>query len=636
MGDAVEDLSREVTNKIDSVSKVIDVCKKGKEILESIWKEIGLNEEQKLMRNERFFDLIANLVNDMVTEEKDLKSQIEQRVVDFTSKINVLTEELGLPKFQVNTELSLIVTETELRSKVDALNKEKHERLKILTAKRSEEMKMCQRLALEQLEMNFVGCPTTQQLNELTQNIKFLEAETEKRFALFKKHQKAIRQLWTELEVDPYTDFEISLCSEEADHDFCLSSENLEKLKSLESQLEADHRQLVGEISGLRAKVKALWDRLEVVEDERKKFSNQHVDMCPKTANALKNELARLEELKRKHMEKFVVNLRKELDSLWNKCYYSVEQRHDFAPYYQDVYDDEALALHEHQVQIMNNFYNENKKIYKLIEKREASWQNKMDFENKSSNSDRLFTARGGALLKEAKIRAAFEKGLPKIEEELKKLLKDWEKDSETFFLYDGTRYLDRIVSQHAEWEELKEKKKQERNRVKLENTKQEMVFGSKPSATKRKAIGTPLRTGTPSRSPKRGRLDATHNNTRFVHSSIVNTPRKTPGSEKRTPGLKQVKNKSKIVASSTKRRSNRLRQARANQRNNVTYHHPSPAKRKLMESKTTIVLRDSLVNKENSQAANVGSYQEFSIGIKSPNCRSSFVTRSPTASFHI
>ena len=46
-----------------------------------------------------------------------------------------------------------------------------------------------------------------------------------------------------------------------------------------------------------------------------------------------------------------------------------------------DVFDDEALALHEHQVQVMNNYYNENKKIFKLIEKREASWQNKMDFE---------------------------------------------------------------------------------------------------------------------------------------------------------------------------------------------------------------------------------------------------------------
>ena len=46
--------------------------------------------------------IFLDLVNDMVTEEKDLKSQIEQRVVDFTNKINVLTEELGLPKFQVS------------------------------------------------------------------------------------------------------------------------------------------------------------------------------------------------------------------------------------------------------------------------------------------------------------------------------------------------------------------------------------------------------------------------------------------------------------------------------------------------------------------------------------------------------
>lgn len=37
----------------------------------------------------------------MVTEEKELKSQIEQRVVDFTTKIDILTEELGISKFQV-------------------------------------------------------------------------------------------------------------------------------------------------------------------------------------------------------------------------------------------------------------------------------------------------------------------------------------------------------------------------------------------------------------------------------------------------------------------------------------------------------------------------------------------------------
>ena len=51
------------------------------------------------------------------------------------------------------------------------------------------------------------------------------------------------------------------------------------------------------------------------------------------------------------------------------------------------------------------------------------------------------------------------------IEEELKKLLKEWENDNETFFLFNGARYLDRIVSQHADWETLREQKKQERVR---------------------------------------------------------------------------------------------------------------------------------------------------------------------------
>ena len=59
--------------------------------------------------------------------------------------------------------------------------------------------------------------------------------------------------------------------------------------------------------------------------------SNKFVIFCLQ----LKIELARLEELKRQHMQKFVMNLRKELDALWDKCYFSAERRGDFAPYYQ-------------------------------------------------------------------------------------------------------------------------------------------------------------------------------------------------------------------------------------------------------------------------------------------------------------
>lgn len=69
-------------------------------IFYSVYFDISSKLLFKILRNS-FNDFIVDLINDMVTEEKDLKSQIEQRVVDFTNKLSTLTEELGLPKFQV-------------------------------------------------------------------------------------------------------------------------------------------------------------------------------------------------------------------------------------------------------------------------------------------------------------------------------------------------------------------------------------------------------------------------------------------------------------------------------------------------------------------------------------------------------
>ena len=41
----------------------------------------------------------------------------------------------------------------------------------------------------------------------------------------------------------------------------------------------------------------------------------------------LKEEISRLEELKRANIEKFINNIRNELDTLWTDCYYSEQQR---------------------------------------------------------------------------------------------------------------------------------------------------------------------------------------------------------------------------------------------------------------------------------------------------------------------
>lgn len=44
-------------------------------------------------------------------------------------------------------------------------------------------------------------------------------------------------------------------------------------------------------------------------------------------------------------------------------------------------FSEDALTLHEHQVEIMRNYYEENSGIFRLVEKRENMWKKFLEFE---------------------------------------------------------------------------------------------------------------------------------------------------------------------------------------------------------------------------------------------------------------
>jgi hypothetical protein len=46
-------------------------------------------------------------------------------------------------------------------------------------------------------------------------------------------------------------------------------------------------------------------------------------------------------------------------------------------------YTEESLNLHEHQIRVLRGFYEDNKAIFKLVEKREMMWKRLMEFEVK-------------------------------------------------------------------------------------------------------------------------------------------------------------------------------------------------------------------------------------------------------------
>ena len=49
--------------------------------------------------------------------------------------------------------------------------------------------------------------------------------------------------------------------------------------------------------------------------------------------------------------------------------------------YSAENYTEELLAMHEHQLEAVRNYYEENKELYKLVEKRENMFKKMEEFE---------------------------------------------------------------------------------------------------------------------------------------------------------------------------------------------------------------------------------------------------------------
>ena len=72
----------------------------------------------------------------------------------------------------------------------------------------------------------------------------------------------------------------------------------------------------------------------QVPEDRRASVLATCTGHKPSTLRVLREEVAKQEELKRQNVEKFVRALRVEIFDMWEKCFYSAEQRGAFDAYY--------------------------------------------------------------------------------------------------------------------------------------------------------------------------------------------------------------------------------------------------------------------------------------------------------------
>ncbi|XP_042311099.1 protein regulator of cytokinesis 1-like isoform X2 [Sceloporus undulatus] len=414
--------------------------------LEDLWNEMGIGRELQIERMQAAKSHVEALLNAMVEDENNMKEKIENDIERHKHQLNMLRDELKLDPYQVGPGLTILQVEKELRVALDSALKEKHERLTMLQQLQQEDQALCTELSSIPYYIPTGSIPSSLQLKELKEHIEKLLKIKEERLEEFFKMRREIRQYNKEIGHTPDGTLENEILSDE--ECICLTKKNLEDLQLLIHQLQVKKESLTASREVLMKEVQLLWDRLQWPEEKREALTRK-TSKCSisEAINMWEEELMIMEDLKKEKLKEITLKVRQELESYWEKCCFSDEQRAAFQPFYEDSYSEELLNQHDEQLMKMKNMYEKNKPLFDSVQKWETTLNRFIELEKKSTDPSRLLN-RGGNLLKDERERSKIQKQLLKLGEELKKNIENWEKENDSCFLINNQRFLDTMSHQ--------------------------------------------------------------------------------------------------------------------------------------------------------------------------------------------
>ncbi|XP_032806620.2 protein regulator of cytokinesis 1-like isoform X1 [Petromyzon marinus] len=452
--------------------------------LQTLWEDMGIVKVQQEERIKKVKDLVEQLMEQMIAEEEDLRDSLEERIHEHMSNIQELCKELTLPAYEPVEEYLVLQLESHLRQKLQQLRVKKAERLSVLQELEHQQAMLTKALGVSSHPKPAGSVPTEDELNTLRHYVDGLELQKNSNFKVFVAYKEQIEACFQILGVGPETEFEREVIFN--NEKLCLSDDGLLKVEELLKEVQFKKEKAEATCQRLRSELEAMWNLLQVPENERKEFAAKTQSYQKSVEEALTSELKRLAQVRKDNIKWLIIPIRNEIEGYWGKSYYGQEQRKAFSPFYNDEYTEDVLVEHERELERMKGYYDQYCKLFSLVAKWEQSWKMFLEFEQKAADPNR-FANRGGNLLKEEKERAKLQKMLPKLEEELAVQVGEWEEAQGCKFLVDGCNFLAYISMQH---ERNREREKQERQ---LRKDKSEDVSNTTRTAQKRPFIGTLL-----------------------------------------------------------------------------------------------------------------------------------------------
>jgi len=188
---------------------------------------------------------------------------------------------------------------------------------------------------------------------------------------------------------------------------------------------------------------------LGVPEEEQEQFVESWRGLSEQCVEGYQAELKRMIEAKKEHMVLFVQKERDSIIELWDQMYVSEQERASVAIMYSEDYSEELLASHEKlKVQLIDDL-SDKKVLLQLLNKYFTLLQEAHELEVAEKDPNRFAKGKRGdpgRLLREEKIRKRVTKEKPKLENDLTKLIPEWENERGRPFMVNGSRFLEDLV----------------------------------------------------------------------------------------------------------------------------------------------------------------------------------------------
>ncbi|XP_049874846.1 protein regulator of cytokinesis 1-like [Pectinophora gossypiella] len=417
------------------------------------WSHLGVDNDTKIHNIMKLVLIEKELHRDVISETRQKLKTMQDQV----DKLKEETEELSkclsvdITILDFKEEMMLSDYKQELEHQIAGYREQVQQRRMEMERLLEWQRDLTDKLGVTIQDLQEIPLPPEEELDKLKNHLDVLQAERDKRAEIFLNTQVEVKDIMEKLQIKPQNKFEHMVVTS-LSVDFKVTDLNMERLAKLQQDLQEKYEQTNNRVLELRERLAKLWECLEEDQIYRENFLHAHQGCHPATEAAIKEEIKRCDQIKRQKIQVFVANVRTKIKLMWDNVMYSHREREEFVHYFQDIFTEDTLTLHELYLDKITKFYNEHKHIFELVLTRKNLWLKMTELEARASEPGRYHN-RGGQLLREEKERKTIANKLPKIEEQLRELVTEYEAKTGNTFTVEGKPLLQLMTD---EWETRK------------------------------------------------------------------------------------------------------------------------------------------------------------------------------------